>query len=64
VLPDYWIAIGYVQDDRVFISRGEPVRKRLVVSPALYTDADRTETGADPDADWLIDFERAVQVGR
>jgi predicted nucleic acid-binding Zn-ribbon protein len=64
VLPDRWMVIGYRDSVRRFSVLGRPIADRLTVGP----DPDGL-AATDPtaplgkSAQWLVDFERAVDVG-
>jgi hypothetical protein len=64
VLPDRWIALGYRGGERRFVVLGRPIADALVLGP------DPNDLGAGdpaaplgPAAQWLVDFDRAVERG-
>ena len=64
VLPDRWIALGYRGGERRFVVLGRTIPDALVLGP------DPNDLGAGdpaaplgPAAQWLVDFDRAVERG-
>ncbi|WP_141565873.1 hypothetical protein [Citricoccus sp. CH26A] len=65
VLPDRWIATGWIGDERVFAWSGEQIAEDAVaVGPGSEASGfDATTLARDPELAWLVDFEAAVSNG-
>jgi hypothetical protein len=71
VLPDRFVLIGYANDEQVLLEVGNPIPSPLIVGPdpsAPAEDQLRPEknTGdlfVGEDMKWMVDFERAIEVG-
>jgi hypothetical protein len=69
VLPDRFVLIGYVNNEEVLIEIGNPIPLPLIVGPdpsASPQDQLRPENGdlvIGEDMKWMVDFERAIEVG-
>lgn len=66
-LPDRFVALGYVGDDRVFESVGATIPDTLMTGPdpqsADGPGDDQAPLGVDPGMKWMVDFDEAVSVG-
>ena len=61
-LPDRWIALGYRDNERRFAVLGKPIPDVLAVGPDPAAAGDpAAPLGAE--AQWLVDFDRAVDRG-
>lgn len=64
VLPDRWIALGYRGGERRFAVLGKPIPDALALGPDPSDPAANDPAAPlGPAAQWLVDFERAVQNG-
>ncbi|HEX2442261.1 MAG TPA: hypothetical protein VHT71_28370, partial [Methylomirabilota bacterium] len=64
VLPDRWIALGYRDGARRLTALGRPIADTLALGPDPGEPAASDPTAPLGEAArWLIDFERAVEVG-
>ena len=66
LLPDRWLAIGWVGDQAAFQRFSEPITGPLAVSPDPTAPAERIGSSGltiDPATAWLFDYDRAVEQG-
>jgi hypothetical protein len=64
VMPDRWIALGYVGTQKVFTFVGREItRDPLIVGLPRSRGYDAAGLAKDPDAGWLVDFDAAEQIG-
>ncbi|OUL36555.1 hypothetical protein BV375_00035 [Nostoc sp. 106C] len=69
VLPDRFVLIGYVNNQQVLLTIGNPIPLPLIVGPdpsASPQDQLRPDNGdlvIGEDIKWMVDFERAIEVG-
>lgn len=62
VLPDRWVALGYVNKQRVFIEWGELIPDPLPTGPSPA--AKKPDAGlVDEGMKWMVDFDEAVKKG-
>jgi hypothetical protein len=68
-LPDRFVAMGFIGNEKVFEHEGNPIPDPLIVGPNPALPAHEgfgaTAEGFDVDAEmrWMVDFEEAVRVG-
>ncbi|MCX5065997.1 hypothetical protein OOJ91_08885 [Micromonospora lupini] len=64
VLPDRWVALGYRGGARQFATLGRPIADTLALGPDPHdTAAGDPAAPLGPAAQWLVDFDRAVERG-
>jgi hypothetical protein len=66
VMPDRWIATGWIGNRRAFTYAGRPIaRDPLQVGPSTEAARgfDARSLAADPELGWLVDFDAAEEVG-
>ena len=66
LLPDRWLAFGWVGETFAFQQFGNPVTGPLAVSPdptAPVTEVGRSGLRIDPATSWLFDYDEAVERG-
>jgi hypothetical protein len=68
LLPDRWVVMAYQNGRRVLTAWGPPIQTPLAVSLSPETAAPTTRAGAldawlDDGVRWMVDFDRAEQVG-
>ena len=66
LLPDRWLAFGWVGETLAFQQFGNPVTGPLAVSPdptAPVTEVGRSGLRIDPATSWLFDYDEAVERG-
>lgn len=71
-MPDWFVALGYVGDQRVFEVTGAPIPETLMTGPDPLSEDDANVEAAAEAADtpgvdagmkWMVDFDTAVGVG-
>jgi hypothetical protein len=66
LLPECWLALGWVGETLAFEQLGEPIAGPLAVSPdpaAPVTEAGESQLRIDPATSWLFDYNEAVARG-
>jgi hypothetical protein len=71
VLPDRFVLIGYVNNEQVLLEIGNPIPLPLIVGPdpsapaqdQLRPDKDTGDLFVGEDMKWMVDFDRAIEVG-
>ena len=66
LLPDRWLAFGWVGETLAFQQFGNPIAGPLAVSPdptAPVTEVGRSGLRIDPATSWLFDYDEAVERG-
>lgn len=65
VLPDYWLAIAYLNGAVISIAQGSPISDPLSLGPSPDSELSVAEDQppVDEGMKWMIDFEEAVRVG-
>lgn len=66
LLPDSWVAIGYNENEALFTVWGNPIPERLHVGPSPENpnfDPRSTVPLLDEDMKWMIDFDKAEEIG-
>jgi hypothetical protein len=71
VLPDRFVLIGYVNNAQVLLEIGNPIPLPLIVGPdpsapaqdQLRPDKDTGDLFVGEDMKWMVDFDRAIEVG-
>jgi hypothetical protein len=69
VLPDRFVLIGYVNNEQVLLEIANPIPSPLIVGPdpsAPAQDQLRPDSGdlvIGEDMKWMVDFDRAIEVG-
>ena len=62
-MPDQFVALGYVDGDRVFEAVGAPVPDTLITGPDPAAATDPDDTLVNAGMKWIVDFDEAVAVG-
>jgi hypothetical protein len=71
VLPDRFVLIGYVNNEQVLLEIGNPIPLPLIVGPdpsapaqdQLRPEPDTGDLVIGEDMKWMVDFDRAIEVG-
>ncbi len=65
LLPDRWIATAYADGAAVAVATGNVIQRDLAIGPDLSADVtiDDEHPAVDEGMRWMIDFERAEEVG-
>jgi hypothetical protein len=65
VLPDRWIAIGYVSGNPFVVAQGNPISDPLAMGPDPNSEIATPDDQApvDDGMKWMVDFDEAVRVG-
>lgn len=66
VMPDRWLAIGWVNGPQAFTFAGRPIARdplRVGPSPDASAGFDASTLKDDPELGWLVDFDAAEAIG-
>ncbi len=71
VLPDRFVLIGYVNNEQALLEIGNPIPLPLIVGPdpsapaqdQLRPEKDTGDLVIGEDMKWMVDFDRAIEVG-
>jgi hypothetical protein len=65
LLPDRWVAVGYLNGERVAVAAGRSIRERLQTGPAPGAGPHPNLSGprVEEGLRWLVDFGAAVEAG-
>jgi len=67
LMPDRWCAIGFLGNERAFVAWGQELERPLHCSPDLADlvpyDGGEEALPVDEDMAWMVDYERALDVG-